>query len=144
MNTFAKLSALVLVSAMLSGLASAQDEAPLSRAQVMAELNAARASGELDAIGAEDSGSFWLSHQAGRSAMTRAQVLADLAACGKVCDTMYGEDSGALHMGQQPITSQRSRAEVVAEVLQELRLLYAGPNVATKAEVPAAQPGRSG
>ncbi len=69
MNTFAKLSALVLVSAMLSGLASAQDEAPLSRAQVMAELNAARASGELDAIGAEDSGSFWLSRQAGRSAM---------------------------------------------------------------------------
>jgi hypothetical protein len=44
---------------------------------VIAELDAARTSGELDALVAEDSGATWLARQAQPSSLTRQQVRAD-------------------------------------------------------------------
>lgn len=100
--------------------AQAQDEGTRSRTEVVAELNAARAAGELGAYEGEDSGSFRLSATGGRASATtraavRSEMLAARAAGGLY--SMHGEDSGAALLAQQRGTGQLTRAQVIAEML---------------------------
>jgi len=113
----------LLAAAALSGLttqAMADQDTPTTREQVLAELEAARASGELHAMVGEDSGSFWLARQPNRSTLTRAQVKAELvAAGGPQAVAINTSESGnsatfAAAVGAGPLT----RAQVHAEVLR--------------------------
>lgn len=158
--TLATVAAIAVVS---SGLARA-DDAPITRAQVIADLNAARASGELAAMAGEDSGSFWLAQRIGRPAQTRQQVVAEavLSRGTGHCTTLTGEDSGSMCLASLPFTSQRTRADVLAEVIDARQqgvlyalvgedsgsahlsrrgttapVIYAGPNVGDRREASA-------
>lgn len=87
------------------GLARADDAAaPKSRADVVADLNAARSSGELAAMAGEDSGSFYLSRQSGISTLSRRQVLAGVVAARRSgsLEWLYGEDSGSFVLSGTP------------------------------------------
>jgi hypothetical protein len=64
MSKLTILTAAAALSCSAIGLAHADEETPRSRAEVIAELDAARSSGEQDALLGEDSGSAWLAQQA--------------------------------------------------------------------------------
>jgi len=139
MSKFTSLAAAVAMACVGAGLARADDSAPITRAQVIAELHAARASGELYAMGAEDSGSFWMSQQPWHSTITRAQVRAELAAAcsdGACMAMTEGEAVPRFHAAAAAAASPLTRAEVSAEAQRALhsRLatpagLYAGPSL---------------
>jgi|GEM_PF-2200144 len=87
------------------GVAAASDSTGAkSRAEVVAELNAARSSGELAAWVGEDSGSFYLSRQGVVSTTSRRQVLADVVAARRSgnLEWMYREDSGSYVLSGTP------------------------------------------
>jgi hypothetical protein len=73
-----------------------------SRAEVVAELRAARSSGQMAQAHGEDSGSFQLARQAWVPGKTRAEVRAEvLAARGRgELSAMSGEDSGSFHLAR--------------------------------------------
>lgn len=74
-----------------------------SRADVVAELQAARSSGELDALAGEDSGSFYLSRQRVGNSVSRQQVLANAVASHRSSQVwMHGEDSGSFVLSGTP------------------------------------------
>jgi len=117
MSKFTSLSAAVAIACVSAGLARADDSTPITRAQVIAEVHAARASGELYAMGAEDSGSFWMSQQPWRSTLTREQVRAELAAAcadGACMAMTEGEVVPHYHAAAAVVTSPLTRAEVAA------------------------------
>jgi hypothetical protein len=73
-----------------------------TRAEVVAELHAARASGLLAQLHAEDGGSFALARQAFVPGKTRAEVRAEVLAArasGELA-AMSGEDSGSFHLAR--------------------------------------------
>ena len=98
MSKFATLAAAIAIGLAAAGTAHAQDVAtPKSRADAIAELDAARSSGELDALVGEDSGSFFLSRRVAPSRLSRDEVRAAVQtanARGELTG-MYGEDSGS-------------------------------------------------
>jgi hypothetical protein len=116
MSKFTILSAAAAITLAGIGLAHADEEAPRSRAEVIAELDAARSSGELDALVAEDSGSAWLAQQVQPSSLTRQQVLADVKEAQQRGEmtALVGEDSGSVFLSMHGHSSG---------------LLYAGPNI---------------
>ena len=94
-----------------------------TRAEVRAELDAARASGELHAIHSEDSGSAWLSRQPQAQATTRqaARESAIAAGCsGMRCAALMGEDSGSFVLSAQAASGPASRAQVKAELMRAI------------------------
>jgi hypothetical protein len=111
-----------LAVVVVAGSALAQDtESPRTRAEVIAELAAARHSGELQAMSGEDGGSAWLQARAWRSATTRAEVLAQrAAACGEVaCAALMAEDGGSMQMAAAAARpSGTTRAQVLAAAEQ--------------------------
>lgn len=95
----------------LSGTARADDITPdpythmvstRTRAEVVAELHAARASGSMAQAHAEDGGSFQLARQAWASGRTRAEVHAEVLAARRSGETaaMTGEDSGSAYLAR--------------------------------------------
>ena len=90
----AALAATVMLTA--AGAASAQS---LTRAEVVAQLKAAQASGQLAALTGEDSGSAYLSRHF-QASEPRAEVKAELATAEKSghFDALYGEDSGSFFL----------------------------------------------
>lgn len=119
------LSAVMLAASLFSGLAAAQEgtqdfQSPSlssrTRAEVLAELEQARATGQLEqrgeSYGGVDSGKF-------ASTRSRAEVLAELevARRARALDTRnYSASYGSFRLGE--IASTRSRSEVVAEMAQ--------------------------
>ncbi len=124
-KTISMIAVVTLLFAAAGPVAAAPETAQpetLSRAQVRAELAAASSSGELYAMGGEDSGSEWLARQARPSTQTRQQVRLEMAsACAGDCATMYGEDSGSFALAARASASTLTRAEVVAELMKALR-----------------------
>ncbi len=113
------------------GLAHADEETPRTRAEVIAELDAARSSGEQDALLGEDSGSAWLAQQgqqAQPSRLTRQAVLAQVHAALARGDlyALIGEDSGSMFLSTPAAYGG---------------LIYAGPNVGSTAVATAADSG---
>lgn len=116
MKKLVNLAAAIGLALSAVGAATADQTAgPKSRVDVVAELNAARSSGELGALAGEDSGSFYLSQKAGANALTRRQVLADVVAVRRSAglDWLTGEDSGSFVLSGTPAAAGRH---------------YAGPN----------------
>lgn len=128
MNTFTTLSAAVAIGLASIGPACASDEeTPRSRDEVVAELQAARSSGELEALIGEDSGSAWLALRAEPSTLSRQAVLADVRAALARGDlyALIGEDSGSIFFSLPAASG----------------LIYAGPNVGSTAAATAADSG---
>lgn len=103
------------------GTASADDtEASRSRAEVVAELATARASGELGAMDGEDSGSFHLSRQVQNSTLTRAEVRAAVLASrlGVEAVVLHSEAGYAMEQPPAEMAGARTRAQVLAELRQ--------------------------
>ena len=116
MKKLAYLAAAVALGFGAVGTATADETAvPKTRAVVVAELNAARHSGELTAMVGEDSGSFYLSRQTSRSGLSRGQVRAHVVAPHRSnnLEWMYGEDSGSFVLSGTPAAAATR---------------YAGPN----------------
>ena len=88
-------------------------EAPKTRAQVQAELVAARAAGQLD-HGALEAG---LPQAVVKSSKTRSQVKAEFIEAREAGLSFNGSQSDIY---QPPAASQRTRAEVRAEVLDAI------------------------
>lgn len=89
------------------GSAFADDAALITRAQVMAELRAARASGEAAALVGEDSGSAWRAQQTMPSMLLLAQPR---AADRDFARALLGEDSGSFAMWEQMSRQMRAQA----------------------------------
>jgi len=117
---------ITLFPILLAALAAAHAEGPIldgevsistrSRAEVIAELDAARRDGSLQAFGGEDSGASWLSAQLRTpSLLTRAQVRAEVLAARQrgELDATSGEDSGSFHFARhQPAAAEAVRVAV--------------------------------
>jgi hypothetical protein len=99
MNRLLHMPAVLALAALAWTTAQAQDAEgpPRQRADVVAELDAARSSGELAAMTGEDSGSFFLSQRAGTGGLSRLQVQAELTIARRNGELglMHGEDSGS-------------------------------------------------
>lgn len=109
-----KQTSLFITASLLAAAAQAQDmQGQLSREQVRAEYQQARAQGRLPATG--EVGSV---HQVGqgRSVVSRAQVLQELASSGPL-STAEGSDLGE----SRSDISTRSRAEVHAEAVEAVQ-----------------------
>jgi hypothetical protein len=118
MHAFKKIT-MVAALGLVAGVALAQQDAPaLSRAQVVAELDAARAAGQLGIMNGEDSGSFYLARQSTPSHVTRAEVVAEMQAARAAgqLGVMSGEDSGSFYLASYRTPSTRTRGEVIAEM----------------------------
>lgn len=116
MKKLAELAVAVALGFGAVGATTADESAtPKSRAEVTAELLAAIKSGELAGMNGEDSGSFYLSHKAGRNTFSRRQVMAEVVAARRDgnLDWLTGEDSGSFVLSGTPAAAGR---------------LYAGPN----------------
>lgn len=121
MNKIVNLTAATAMALAQLGAARADDtEAPRSRAEVVAELAAARAGGALGVMDGEDSGSFHLARQAPVSTLTRAEVRAAVLAArqGAEASVLTSEAGYALEQPAGPTPGARTRAQVVAELLQ--------------------------
>lgn len=97
----------------------AQDQSGRSRAEVLAEVHAARAAGTLGALHGEDSGSFHLSRQPSQS-RPRADVVAELMAYRESGEeaAQVAEELAAMFYARITPPSTLTRAEVHAEVLR--------------------------
>jgi hypothetical protein len=118
MHAFKKIT-MVATLGLVAGVALAQQDAPaLSRAQVVAELDAARSAGLLGITSGEDSGSFYLARQSMPSGVTRADVVAETQAARAAgqMGVLAGEDSGSFYLASHATPGTRTRAEVVAEL----------------------------
>ena len=125
MNQLSMTSIVAALAVLAGGAAMAADaEEPISRAQVDAELDAARAAGTIAEFVGEDSGDHHLAQQRWVSTRSRADVPAELGAARRsgALAAMTGEDSGAHHLAQHVAQPQT---------------LYVGPNPYSD-EVPAA------
>jgi hypothetical protein len=125
MSKLIHISAVLVLAGGAFDASWAQDAeaAPRTRAEVLAELNAARSSGELGAMTGEDSGSFHLARQEAGPTQSRLQVRAELlrARSSGQLDWLSAEDSGSFVLsGNMPA--------------QWLR--YAGPNPGQDAPQP--------
>ena len=112
--TLAALAAFSSICTLAGASAQAQTDAPRSRAEVIAEVHAARAAGTLGAYAGEDSGSIHLSQQAGAS-RPRAEVVAELSnyrESGAMAAQVAEDQFFALPTGPSTL----SRAEVLAEL----------------------------
>lgn len=89
-----------------------------SRAQVLAELRAALASGQLALATGEDSGSFQLARQVSVAGRTRAEVRAEVLAARQSgeLEAMNGEDSGSFHLAR--LDQRRHADEAVRMALK--------------------------
>ena len=119
MNKFARASVVISLGLGSLGAVLAQDEkGALTRAEVIAERDAARASGWTLAMAGEDSGSHYLSQQRQVSTRARAEAVTQYGA--RLADgwsvAMVGEDSGSHYLSQQRWVSTRTRAEVRADL----------------------------
>ncbi|MBL8312342.1 MAG: DUF4148 domain-containing protein [Rubrivivax sp.] len=128
MSKLTILTAAAALSCAAIGLAHADEETPRSRAEVIAELDAARSSGQQPALLGEDSGSAWLAQQAQASRLTREVVLAQVHAAQARGDlhALIGEDSGSVFLSTPAAYPG---------------LIYAGPNVGPTAVATAADSG---
>lgn len=118
MNSF-QLTTATIAALCAFGSAAAGQDTPRSRADVVAEVQAARAAGTLGVLNGEDSGSFLLSRQDTPTGLTRDEVRAQLAAAraaGEV-GAMSAEDSGSHFLALHATPGTRSREEVRAEML---------------------------
>lgn len=101
MNAFKKTLLALGIGLAATAITRAQ-EVPVerTRAEVIAELDAARSGGELGVLLGEDSGSFHLASQPMAWTRTRAEVRAEAVATRKNGEsTMYlGEDSGSFYL----------------------------------------------
>ena len=114
MNKFAKLTAIATLLAGAAGLATAQTDVPsVSRATVAAEAAQARASGYIEAMVGEDSGSAWLSRQA-FAATARAPQAAAATADGELAAALIGEDSASFYLSAKAAGSTSVPATTVA------------------------------
>ena len=81
-----------------------------TRAEVRAEMFAARASGETAAVTSEDSGATYLARLEPVIRLSRAQVVAEMFAArerGEI-DAINGEDSGSTYLAKRaPLASDR-------------------------------------
>jgi hypothetical protein len=112
--TLAALAAFSSICTLAGASAQAQTDSPRSRAEVIAEVHAARAAGTLGAYSGEDSGSFHLSRQAGTS-RPRAEVVAELTAF-RESGAMAAQVPEDQFFASQGSPSTLTRAEVVAEL----------------------------
>ena len=122
MNTTTSITAAtrtVLVVALCGYAVYATAQEQKTRADVGAELDAARAIGELHAFTGEDSGSFWLAQQPQLSTLARHAVRAEVLAARAL---------GQLHM----VAGEASGEMYVATNAPQPGLVYAGPNVGEK------------
>lgn len=128
MSKLTILTAAAALSCAAIGLAHADEETPRSRAEVIAELDAARSSGQQPALLGEDGGSAWLAQQAQASRLTREVVLAQVHAAQARGDlhALIGEDSGSVFLSTPAAYPG---------------LIYAGPNVGPTAVATAADSG---
>ncbi|HRD98333.1 MAG TPA: DUF4148 domain-containing protein [Rubrivivax sp.] len=128
MSKLTILTAAAALSCAAIGLAHADEETPRSRAEVIAELDAARSSGQQPALLGEDSGSAWFAQQAQASRLTREVVLAQVHAAQARGDlhALIGEDSGSMFLSTPAAYPG---------------LIYAGPNVGPTAVATAADSG---
>lgn len=88
----------------------------LTRAEVVAARDAARAAGELRVLVGEDSGSFHLAKAAVPSGLTRAEVRAAVlvARAEGTLGALSGEDSGSFALAQKARAAPSSDAVVAA------------------------------
>jgi hypothetical protein len=107
----------VALAALIATTAGAQT-GERSRAEVVAELHAARAAGLLGVMDGEDSGSFHLSRHPVASTLTRAEVRAAMLTARHSGETaaLTGELAGR-HITEPAWAGTRTRAEVRAEML---------------------------
>ncbi|MBK9135411.1 MAG: DUF4148 domain-containing protein [Betaproteobacteria bacterium] len=123
MNASFRLTAAAMAAfSMLTTMAQA--DTPRSRADVIAEVQAARAAGTLEALTGEDSGSFHLAHVANLSRQasagrTRADVVAEVAEwrSSGAMEAFRAEFEGLVGLGSTLPPSTLTRAEVHGEVL---------------------------
>ena len=116
MNKYLCLSAMLALACISASTAYAEEEeVVIPRSQVIAELDAARASGELNALIGEDSGSAYLVALPYTSSLSREQVMAELHRARDEGEPMawIGEDSGSVLLSRR---------------MDERGTLYAGPN----------------
>jgi hypothetical protein len=101
------------------GSACADAGSPRTRADVVAEVHAARTAGTLGVLHGEDSGSFHLSRQLAPSGLTRDEVRAQVAAARAAGElgAMNAEDGGSHFLALHAAPGTRSRDEVRAEML---------------------------
>ncbi len=121
MSKILNLTAAAAMALTQLGAARATDtEAPRSRAEVVAELVAARSSGELGAMDGEDSGSFHLARQVQISTLTRAEVRAAMVASrrGVEAAVLHSEAGYAIEQPYGDMPGARTRAQVLAELRQ--------------------------
>ncbi len=114
--------------ALLAGgaaLAAEVDEGR-TRAEVIAERDAAQAAGTIAALVGEDSGDHHLSQQRWIPSRSRAEVAAELSQSRRSGElaAMTGEDSGAHHLAQQTVQPQTH---------------YVGPNHGAEDAMPVRQ-----
>jgi hypothetical protein len=116
--TLAALAAFSSICTLAGASAQAQTDSPRSRAEVIAEVHAARAAGTLGAYAGEDSGSFHLSQQAGTS-RPRSEVVAELTQYREsgAMALDLAEEAGIVPWGSRLPASTLARAEVQAEVV---------------------------
>lgn len=110
MKTLKQTTLVIALSIVAAGITLAADAStvnePTSRASVIAELDAARASGALTAMNSEDGGSMYLAQQAQAAPRSRDGVVAELMQARRngTLDVLVGEDSGAVYLAAtQPI-----------------------------------------
>jgi hypothetical protein len=117
MNTFRQIALATFATLGLAGLVHA--DAGRSRADVIAETEAARAAGTLGACDGEDSGSFRLSAGQPASVLAREQVRAEVLAARAAGElgALDGEDGGSFRQAEAQPPSLVSRAQVQAQVL---------------------------
>ena len=113
-NRARNLTAAALTACGAAGATAAQaDIAPaVTRSQVQAERQAARDSGQMDALHGEDSGSFWL---AGRQQRATSVDAARGGPAAALAAALVGEDSGSAHLSASAPPSGLTRSEVLAE-----------------------------
>lgn len=124
MNRFAKTSIVISLGMCTFGAVLAADTgAPRTRAEVIAERDAASAAGLITAMAGEDSGSFHFSQQRWVSTRSRAEVSAEAVSARRTgeLDAMTGEDSGSAYLARAQPATVLARAEV----RDELRLARA-------------------
>jgi predicted outer membrane protein len=111
-NTTARFALAALTLAAFASGARADDPTPdpythmttstRSRAEVQAEVLAARADGSLARLRAEDGGAFHFARQVWASGKTRAEVKAEVLQARRNGEgfAMYGEDSGSFYLSR--------------------------------------------
>ena len=111
-------AALSLIGALVAANVQAEGDSPRSRADVVAEVLAARAAGTLGVLAGEDAGSFHMLREPSTS-RPRADVVAELAEwrTSGAMAAFRAEFEGLVSQGSTMPPSTLTRAEVRAQVL---------------------------